>query len=166
MNDIEQRVIQVLNGLGTPYEVIPIDPAYADTAAFCDQYGFPPDHAGNTIICASKKEPKQYSACVVAATTRLDVNHTVRSLMGVTRLSFAGPEETRAQTGMMIGGVTIFALPTDVPIYLDEGLLALDYVILGSGSRSSKIKISPEALRRVPNAHVVAGLTVTGEPAR
>ncbi len=63
--DVEQRVIRVLDGLGVPYEIIAIDPAYADTAEFCEQYGFPPDHAGNTIICASKKEPKQYCACVV-----------------------------------------------------------------------------------------------------
>ena len=157
-DQIEQRVIEVLDGLGVPYEVIPIDPAYADTAEFCAKYEYPEDHSGNTIICASKKEPKQFSACVVAATTRLDVNHTVRRLMGVSRLSFANPEETRALTGMMIGGVTAFALPDDVPLYVDSRLMQLDYVILGSGSRSSKIKIAPEALPLLPNAQIVEGL--------
>jgi prolyl-tRNA editing enzyme YbaK/EbsC (Cys-tRNA(Pro) deacylase) len=158
--EIEQRVIQVLDGLGAPYEVIPIDPAYADTAAFCARYGFPMDHAGNTIICASKKEPKQYCACVVLATTRLDVNHAVRNLMGAARLSFAGAEETQALTGMMVGGVTLFALPDHVPIYVDERVMSLDYVILGSGSRSSKIKAPPALLRGVPNASIVVGLSI------
>src|SRR5215212_7115704 len=107
MNDeIERRVTNVLDGFGVPYEVVPIDPAYADTADFCSHYGYPEDHSGNTIICASKKEPKHFAACVVAATTRLDVNHAVKRLMGVSRLSFATPEETRTLTGMIIGGVT------------------------------------------------------------
>jgi len=56
------------------------DPAFADTAAFCERYGYPADRAGNTIVVASKKEPRQYAACVVLATTRLDVNHAVRDL--------------------------------------------------------------------------------------
>src|SRR3712207_2698049 len=80
---IEQRVHQVLDGLEVPYEVIPIGASFADTAAFCEHYGFPLDHAVNTIIVGSKKEPRQYCACLVLATMRLDVNHTVRKLMGV-----------------------------------------------------------------------------------
>ena len=157
-DEIERRVSQVLDALGVPYELFPIDPHFADTAAFCERYGFPMDHAGNTIVCASRGKPKQYSACIVLATTRLDVNHAVRNLMGVTRLSFAGAEETRALTGMEIGGVTVFALPDGLPIYVDERLMDLDYVILGSGSRSSKVKTSPEVFRRLANASIIHGL--------
>lgn len=156
--EIEQRVRHTLETLRVPYEVLEIDPAYADTAAFCERYGVPLDHSGNTIIVASKKEPRQYAACLVLATTRLDVNHAVRRLMGVSRLSFASAEETRALTGMMIGGVTVFALPPDLPIYVDGRLISLDYVVLGSGSRSSKIKVAPEALRRLPAVRVVSEL--------
>jgi prolyl-tRNA editing enzyme YbaK/EbsC (Cys-tRNA(Pro) deacylase) len=158
-NDVEGRVRAVLDGLGVPYEILPIDPDFADTGPFCERYGIPPSHTGNTIIVGSKKEPKQYSACVVPATRRLDVNHAVRRLMGVSRLSFAGAEETRALTGMLIGGVTLFALPPSLPIYVDETLMALPWLILGSGSRSSKIKTSPEVFRRVPNASIVTDLS-------
>lgn len=161
--EIEQRVVQALSALGASYELIPIDPAYADTAAFCGQYGFPLDRAGNTIIVASKKDPKQFSACVVKATTRLDVNHAVKRLMGVSKLSFASADETQALTGMMIGGVTIFALPPDLPIYLDDKLLAHDWIILGSGSRSSKIKIAPGMLDRLPGLRVVSGLSLDAQ---
>jgi prolyl-tRNA editing enzyme YbaK/EbsC (Cys-tRNA(Pro) deacylase) len=159
-DDIEARVRETLDGLGVPYELFPIDPQYADTAAFCEHYGSPLDHAANTIIVASRKEPKQYAACVVLATTRLDVNHSVRRLLGASRLSFASAEETMAVTGMMIGGVTVFALPSGLPVYVDERLMALDYVILGSGSRRSKLRTSPEVFRRVPGARIVAGLAL------
>jgi prolyl-tRNA editing enzyme YbaK/EbsC (Cys-tRNA(Pro) deacylase) len=159
-DDIEQRVVRVLEGIGAAYELIPIDPDFADTAAFCAKYGYPEDHAGNTIICASKREPRQFCACIVAATSRLDVNHAVRRLMNASRVSFASAEETRELTGMMIGGVTVFALPPDLPIYVDEGLMDLDYVIVGSGSRYSKVKVAPQVLLQVPSAHVISGLSL------
>ena len=161
-DDIEARVRQTLEGLGVPFELMAIDPVYADTAAFCAKYGASPEHSLNTIIVGSKKEPRQYAACVVRATTRLDVNHAVRGVMGVARLSFASAEETMALTGMMIGGVTLFALPPTLPVYVDEPLLALDYVILGGGSRSLKIKTSPEVFARIPNTRIVPGLAVAG----
>ena len=156
---IDHRVRRVLEGLALPYEIIEIDPAYADTAQFCERYGYPLENSANTIIVGSKKEPKRHAACVVRATTRLDVNHVVRKLMGVPRLSFATAEETMAVTGMMIGGVTVFALPDGLPIYVDEGLMPLPYVILGGGSRSTKIKITPEVFARLPGAEIIAGLS-------
>lgn len=149
---------RVLDELGLPHEMVEIDPQYADTAAFCAQYGYRMEQSANTIIVGSKKEPKRYCACVVRSTKRVDVNHTVRKLLGVPRLSFADPEETRALTGMMLGGVTVFALPADLPIYVDEGLMGLPWIILGGGSRSLKVKISPDVLRVLPNAAVTPGL--------
>jgi len=82
----------------------------------------------------------------------------VRRLMDVSRVSFATADETKDLTGMMIGGVTLLALPPAVPIYVDERIMELDYVILGGGSRSSKIKIAPDALRGLPGLSVVPGL--------
>ena len=112
----------------------------------------------NTIIVASKKEPKQYAACLVLAHTRLDVNHAVKRLMGASRVSFASADETMALTGMQIGGVTVLALPPDLPIYVDERIMALPWMILGAGSRSAKVKVSPQALLRLPGVQVVPGL--------
>ena len=157
---IDQRVAEVLRALGVPHEVLQIDPSFADTAAFCEKYGIPLVNAANTIIVASKKEPRQYAACVVQGTRRLDVNHAVRRLMGVSKVSFATADETKALTDMMIGGVTVFALPADLPVYVDDKLMALDWVILGGGSRSTKIRSSPDVFRRLSGASIVPGLTL------
>ena len=161
---LPDNVAAALTELDIPHEVVPCDPEFADTAQFCERYGFPIDNCGNTIIVASRREPVQYSSCTVRGSDRLDVNKTVRKLMGVRRLSFAGAEQTAALTGMKIGGVTPFALPEEIPVYFDEKLMELDYVILGSGDRSSKIKMSPELLTRVPNAEVVSGLSMPPRP--
>ena len=161
---IEEVVVSTLRSLGITYELIQIDPEFADTTLFCEKYGYPLDHCGNAIVVASKREPKRFSACIVKGSDRLDVNKTVRRLMGVSRLSFTAPEETMDLTGMMIGGVTPFALPPEVPIYADDKLLGLEYIILGSGSRSSKLKLPPEDLRKIPNLEFVDGLSMGPRP--
>jgi prolyl-tRNA editing enzyme YbaK/EbsC (Cys-tRNA(Pro) deacylase) len=154
--EVERQVVAVLDRLGEPYALQPIDPAFADTAAYCERYGVPLERAANTLIVVAKKEPRRYAACVVLATNRLDVNRAVRRLLDTSRVSFASADETRALTGMLLGGVTVFALPADLPIYVDEKVLAHDWVILGSGSRSSKVRVSPAVLRRLPGAQVAA----------
>lgn len=159
-HDPERTTLAALERLGLPYELIPCDPEFADTGPFCDRYGYPPERAANTIIVASKKEPRRYAACVVLAPTRLDVNHAVRDLLGVSKLSFATAEEMAQLTGMKVGGVTVFGLPDGIPLYVDARVMALDWVILGTGGRNGKIKVSPEVLRRLPNARVVENLAL------
>ena len=39
--------------------------------------------------------------------------------------------------------------------------MALDWLILGGGSRSTKIRTSPEVFRRLPGASIVPGLSLT-----
>ena len=156
-------VLETVANLGLPHEVIEIDPAYADTTAFCEKYGFPMEQSGNTIVVASKKEPKVYVACVVLATTRLDVNKRVRKLMGVSKASFASAEEMNALTGMEIGGVTPFSLPEGMPLYVDSRLMELDWVILGGGGRDRKLKITPEVFHQL-GAEIVEDLALPINP--
>ena len=156
----EQAAIVAAERLGVPFEVIPCDPAYADTAAFCAQYGYPVERAANTLVVASKKEPKQYAACVVLATTRLDVNHAVRDLLGSAKCSFASADEMKALTGMTVGGVTVFGLPDGLPLYVDSRVMDLDWIILGTGGRNGKVRIAPEVFRRMSAAKVVEGLAM------
>lgn len=155
----ESRVISFLDSTRVPYEIVEIDPDFADTAAFCEKYGFPLENSANTIVVASKKKPKTFIAAAVRADRRIDVNHTVKRLMNVGKISFARAEETAELPGMMIGGVTVLALPPELPIFVDPGLTDLDYIILGGGSRSIKIKVSPEIFGAIPNTRVVEGLT-------
>lgn len=157
MTEAEQRVIEAIDELGLPYAKMAIDPDDADTAVFCEKYRYPLDIAGNTLIVASKREPKRFVACVILATTQLDVNKRVRKLMGVSRASFATAEEMRALTGMEVGGVTPFALPADVPLYVDARVMQAETVILGGGGRSLKIGIAPAVFTKL-GAEVVDGL--------
>lgn len=158
--EIESGVRSALEGLGIAYEWIEIDPGYADTAQFCEHYGYTLEESGNTIIVASKRGEKKFCACIVSGVDRLDVNKTVRRLMGVSRASFASPEDTVELTGMLIGGVTPFALPDELPIYVDEKLKSLGTIILGSGSRSAKVQIAFDELAKIPGVEFIEGLSM------
>ncbi|MGH8896308.1 MAG: YbaK/EbsC family protein [Egibacteraceae bacterium] len=160
---IEQVVQEHLDRLGVPYRIIDIDPTYADTASFCERYGYPPERSVNCILVTSKTGAKQYAACLVQATRRLDVNRVVRRLMGVRRASFALTEETGTHTGMRAGGVTPFGLSPDIPVYVDAPVMALSEIVVGGGGRATKVALAPQALERLPNATVVEGLSLTPE---
>jgi prolyl-tRNA editing enzyme YbaK/EbsC (Cys-tRNA(Pro) deacylase) len=153
-----------LDALGVPYELFPCDPALADTAAFCEAYGFDPDESANTILVVGKSDPPRYAACVVLATTRLDVNRVVRDRLGTRKASFAPAELTSELTGMEIGGVTVFGLPPDMPIWVDARVMERERIVLGGGSRSWKVIAPPAILERLPGVEVVADLAKLPEP--
>jgi prolyl-tRNA editing enzyme YbaK/EbsC (Cys-tRNA(Pro) deacylase) len=154
------RVRSALEELDVAFEVMECDSALADTAAFVAAYGVPPERSANTIVVASRGAEPAYVACVLLATTSLDVNNVVRREMGVRKASFAAAVPARDLTGMEIGGVTPFGLPSDVPVLVDGRVMEPDWVVLGGGNRTSKLRLAPEALRRVPNLRVVPGLAV------
>ena len=162
MND----VLAHLDALDADYEAIKCDPNLADTADFCAAYGYALDESANAILIASKRPLGQFALCLALATTRLDVNRTVRDVMGVKKLSFATAEQTIEATGMMIGGVTPFGTPPDLPIYIDKAVMEKARVIVGGGSRSLKLLVATEIFRAMPNVHIVAGLAApTGSSA-
>ena len=157
---LEKQVIDHLESLGASYEAIDIDPDFADTAAFCERYGFSLDESANAILIASKRPPGIYALCLALATTRLDVNHKVRSLLEVRKLSFATAEQTVDVTGMEIGGVTPFGIQDGPPMYADATITTLERAIVGGGTRGMKVLLDPEVFSRMDGMTVVEGLAV------
>ncbi|HVL53688.1 MAG TPA: YbaK/EbsC family protein, partial [Vitreimonas sp.] len=158
VNDDRAGLEAALEPLGVPYELFPCDPALADTAQFCAAYGFAPDESANTIVVVGKASPRVYAACIVLAPHRLDVNRIVKSRLGTRKASFASAEETRDLTGMEIGGVTPFGLPSDLPVWVDAAVMDRPRVVLGGGSRNWKVIAPPAILLELPNVEVVEAL--------
>jgi prolyl-tRNA editing enzyme YbaK/EbsC (Cys-tRNA(Pro) deacylase) len=151
-------VLDALADRGAPYRIMDCDPDFADTAAFCERYGIAPEDSANTIVVIGKSDPPAYCACILLATTRLAVNTTVRKLLGTRKASFASADETAEITGMLIGGVTPFGLPPDLPVYVDAAVMTRPEVVVGGGTRSRKFVVAPGVLAALPGAAVVEGL--------
>lgn len=154
---------RALDGHGD-YELFACDPELADTAAFCAAYGFAMEDSANTIVVIGKSNPPVYAACIVLATHRLDVNRVVKQRLGTRKASFASQDETRALTGMAIGGVTAFGLPDGLPLWVDAAVMTRDRIVLGGGSRTWKVIAPPSILLTLPGVDVVEGLANPVEP--
>jgi len=145
--------------LAAQVEVAPIDPTLADTAAFCAAYGVSLDVSANCVIIAGTRgELTRYAACVVLATTRLDVNGVVRRLLDARKASFAAMDDAVALSGMEYGGITPVGLPQDWALYIDARVAALPRAIVGSGIRGSKLQLPGAVLGALPAAVTVEGL--------
>lgn len=161
---MSDRVIATAEATGQPFEIVPCDPELADTALFCEAYGYRMDQSANAIVVVGKSEPRVYATCLVLATTRLDVNGVVRRRLGVKKASFASPGETIEITGMEIGGVTPYGLPEQLPIWIDARIMGCEAVIVGGGSRDRKLLVPPASLAALPAAEVIADLAKPAAP--
>ena len=66
-------VLDQLAFLEVDYEVMPCDPALAETAAFCAAYGVAPEDSANAILVASKAKPRSYAVCLLLEIGRAHV---------------------------------------------------------------------------------------------
>ncbi len=149
---------QRLSDLGTTYKLIPCNPELADTRVFVEHYDYCIQDCANTIVVKSKTGEQKFAACVVLATCRLNVNHTVRNKLKTRKVSFASAQETENLTGMTVGGVTPIGLPDNLPLWVDNAVMLRDEIVLGGYSRDWKIIISPEVFLHIPNTEIVEGL--------
>jgi prolyl-tRNA editing enzyme YbaK/EbsC (Cys-tRNA(Pro) deacylase) len=142
-------------------EVAEIDPALADTAAFCERYGVSPAESANCVVIAAKRGGEvTYAACMVAATTRADVNGLVRRHLDARKASFAPVEAVTEASGMEYGGITPIGLPADWPVLVDEAVAKTGSVIVGSGIRGSKLRLPGRLLAALASAQVIPGLGI------
>jgi prolyl-tRNA editing enzyme YbaK/EbsC (Cys-tRNA(Pro) deacylase) len=154
----DDPVLATAASTGHSFTIVECDPELADTAAFCETYGYALDQSANAIVVVGKGDPRVYVTCLVLATTRLDVNGVVRKRLGVKKASFASGDETVELTGMLIGGVTPYGLPDGLPIWIDERIMSVPQVIVGGGSRDRKLLVPPASLAALPGAEVIADL--------
>lgn len=151
---LQEHVVALARQLDPQVEVITIDPDLADTAAFCEAYGYTLEESGNCLLVAAKTGEEAYAACVVQATRRLDLNRHSRLFVGARKASFAPTDMTTCVTGMIPGGVTPIGLPGDLPLFIDAPIMKLPRVIIGGGGRAVKLRLDPQALLAHPSATV------------
>jgi prolyl-tRNA editing enzyme YbaK/EbsC (Cys-tRNA(Pro) deacylase) len=139
--------------------VAEIDPALADTAAFCAAYGSPLSASANCVVVAGRRgDAVRYAACLVLADTRADVNGLVRRRLDARKASFAPMADAVELTGMEYGGITPLGLPEGWPLLVAAAVAAAPMVVVGSGLRGSKLALPGELVAALPGAEVVEGL--------
>lgn len=136
--------------------VAPIAEDLADTAAFCAAYDVPLEVSANCVVVSGRRgETTTLAACLVLATDRADVNKAVRQQLGVRKISFAPMAEATERSQMAYGGITPVGLPSEWPVLVDEAVVDQPWVVVGSGTRGSKLLLPGARLAELASAHVM-----------
>ncbi|MCU1479705.1 MAG: hypothetical protein JWQ19_491 [Subtercola sp.] len=153
-------------GLLDDVAVVEIDPAISDTAATREAFDLEQNWLANCVIVGGRREGlEKIAACVILASTRADVNGSVKRLLDVRKASFLAMEQAVELTGMEYGGITPIGLPAAWPVYVDSRVADEPAVIIGSGVRRSKILLPGRLLEHLPGVQVVEGLANPIAPA-
>lgn len=146
--------------------VTEIDPDLADTAALTAAYDLPPAASANCVLVAGRRGGEErVAAAVVRATTRADVNATVKRLLDVRKASFLPTDRAVEESGMEYGGITPLGLPSGYRVLVDARVAVDDpdaggTVVVGSGLRRSKVALPGALLARAPAVEAVDGLAL------
>ena len=144
---------------GGQVEVLRIDPAVSDTAALVEVTGMALEDCANCVVVGGRREGVQrVAACVVLATTRADVNTTVRGLLDVRKASFLAMDDAVARSGMEYGAITPVGLPATWPVFVDARVLDRGHVVIGAGLRAAKLRLPGALMAELPGAETVDGL--------
>lgn len=141
--------------------VAQIDPELSDTAQFCEAYGIPLEESVNCVVIVAKRGGDvSYAACMIAATTRANVNGLVRQHLGARKASFGPVDVVTAMTGMEYGGITPIGLPESWAVLVDDRVAKLPDIVIGAGIRGAKLWLPGSLLAELPSAEVLPGLGV------
>ena len=146
MAELHKTVEEIYNTNLDKLEVFECDDEFSDTQSFCDHYGYKIEDSCNAILIKSKKPEEFYTLFCVLGSTRLDVNHKAKSLMGARKVSFASKEEAEEITSQIYGGISPLGLVPEIKIFIDKQVLTREKIFIGAGNRVSKFFLKPESL--------------------
>ena len=138
----------------------------SNTDLWCPKYGIPFEITGNVVVVhthKTRKAPPDFAAAFVTADTRADLNGVVKHTLEVSKVSFAPIDAAVEATGMESGGMSPIGLPADWPLLVDQHILAIPKLYLGSGIRPSKLVVDGSIFADIPGVQFVSAL---GKPRR
>ena len=146
MAELHKTVEEIYNTNLDKLEVFECEDEFSDTQSFCDHYGYKIEDSCNAILIKSKKPEEFYTLFCVLGSTRLDVNHKAKSLMGARKVRFASKEEAEEITSQIYGGISPLGLVPEIKIFIDKQVLTREKIFIGAGNRVSKFFLKPESL--------------------
>jgi|TARA_B000000609_G_scaffold76211_1_gene57396 prolyl-tRNA editing enzyme YbaK/EbsC (Cys-tRNA(Pro) deacylase) len=154
MAELHKTVEEIYNTNLDKLEVFECEDEFSDTQSFCDHYGYKIEDSCNAILIKSKKPEEFYTLFCVLGSTRLDVNHKAKSLMGARKVSFASKEEAEEVTNQIYGGISPLGLVQEIKIFIDKEVLTREKIFIGAGNRVSKFFLTPESLVELTQGRV------------
>jgi Cys-tRNA(Pro) deacylase len=93
----------------------------------------------------------RFVLCILRGDQRLDRKKLCRAA-GAKHMSLAKADDVLRVTGYPVGAVPPFPLKSEVPAYIDPGVLEVDVVYCGGGDVDALLEVPTEELARVTRA--------------
>lgn len=136
-----------------------IDPQYMNGAALSEHYDVGLEDGANCIVVKGKRgEERMMAAILVPVGYRADLNGLVCEKLSAKKVSMAPLEDVIQETGMEYGSITPVGLPQSWKILIDSRLMDKEKIIVGGGKQISKLLVTTDFLKSLPNVEVVEGL--------
>jgi len=147
--EVTRKVIELLASQGIPFERLEHAPVTTSEAAAGARGSRLEQGAKALIVKANEK----YYHLIISAAKRVD-NSKLRRILGTNRVRFATPEELKTLTGCLPGAVPPFGNLFDLPVLMDDALLAEETVYFNCGSHTVSLRMARADLAKVTGARV------------
>ncbi|WP_421982188.1 YbaK/EbsC family protein [Roseibium sp.] len=130
--------------------IIETDQSSATVDLAAEAHGVAPGQIAKTLSFQLKDK---IFLVVARGDARLD-NKKAKAAFGG-KIKMLGLEDVEKLTGHPVGGVCPFGLAQPLQVYCDVSLKAFDIVIPAAGATNAAVRISPERLADITDAHWV-----------
>jgi Cys-tRNA(Pro) deacylase len=134
-------------GLGARVLAMPENTHTAEEAARA--LGTDLKHIAKSLLAHLSDE--RFVLCILRGDQRLDRKKLCRAA-GAKHMSLAKADDVLRVTGYPVGAVPPFPLKSEVPAYIDPGVLEVDVVYCGGGDVDALLEVPTEELARVTGA--------------
>ncbi len=137
-----EKVREHLKAFGFEDRIMEFDISTATVAEAADTLGVIPARIAKTL--SFKDEEHGCILVLMAGDAKVD-NKKYRTQFGV-KPHMLSPEEALEFTGHAVGGVCPFAVPENIPVYLDVSMQRFETVFPAAGSAASAVRLNCEEL--------------------
>lgn len=108
---------------------------------------------GQIVKSLVMKSGEDFYLVLCSGENRVDMDRMAEKLE-VENVDTASPDEAKDVTGWSIGGVPPVGLDSDIPVFMDSGLLAFDEVWSAAGTHEAVFRADPAELKSLSGAEV------------
>ena len=145
----DTNAIKWLRAQGVAFDVLTYEfhQVGADLAA--EAIGRPLETVCKTLIV--KTGSRAYAVAIVPGDRHFDTRK-MAAAVGEREVELAPHEEAEKVSGYLVGGISPFAMRRQLPVVIEESLLALDRMVVSGGRRGVQVEIAPDQLTQLLDA--------------
>lgn len=145
----DTNAIKWLRAQGVAFDVLTYEFSEVGADLAAEAVGRPLEMVCKTLIV--KTGLRAYSVAIVPGDRRFDTRK-MAAAVGERQVELAPREEAEKVSGYLVGGISPFAMRRQLPVVIEESLLALDRMTVSGGRRGVQIEMAPDKLAELLNA--------------